>query len=155
MIHTNEPANQFFVYLSAYRSYESQEVNEKMTKGLISEVRKYPGMYGVIVREDVQGCFKEAGAEHASIERTIVVRCRSEYERDHLTYLACRVYNQDCVLVVNSQTHTASFANIEMVGEYPLSHPEVRAMQAGTFVQQDTGSEYYSMIDGVRWEVQA
>lgn len=34
MIFTKEPANKVFVFVTAYRGYESLEVNEKMLKGL-------------------------------------------------------------------------------------------------------------------------
>lgn len=155
MIHTKQPANQFYVFLSAYRSHESQEVNEKMTKGLIAEVRKFPGTYGVIEHENVQGCFKEAGAESASIERTIKVRARNIAEVEALTYLACKVHNQDAVLIVNSQTHTTSLGLIEERGEYPLTYPVLAQQALGVFTKQDTASEHYSIIDGERWEVAA
>ncbi len=32
MIYTKEPANKVFVFVTAYRGHESQEVNEKMLK---------------------------------------------------------------------------------------------------------------------------
>ena len=46
MIYTKEPANKVFVFVTAYRGYESLEVNEKMLKGLIKTIRTYPGAYG-------------------------------------------------------------------------------------------------------------
>ncbi|URX37675.1 hypothetical protein FNPHOIGM_00038 [Dickeya phage DchS19] len=111
MIHTKQPANQFYVFLTAYRSHECTEVNEIHTRGLAAEIRKYPGMYGVIEHGDVQGCFKEAGSDVATTERTLKVRARNQCELEHLTYLACKVYNQDAVLVVSSQTHTAALGD--------------------------------------------
>ncbi len=153
MIHTKQPANQFYVFLTAYRSYECTEVNEIHTRGMAAEIRKYPGMYGVIEDGDVQGCFKEAGTEVATNERTLKVRARNQYEMENLTYLACKVYHQDAVLVVTSQTHTAALGTIEMQGEYPMQYPQMKLDVIGTFTKQDTGSEHYSIIDGERWEV--
>lgn len=43
MIYTKEPANKVFVFVTAYRGHESQEVNEKMLKGLVRTIRTYPG----------------------------------------------------------------------------------------------------------------
>lgn len=34
MIHTKQPANQFYVFLTAYRSHECTEVNEIHTRGM-------------------------------------------------------------------------------------------------------------------------
>ena len=68
MIHTKEPANKVFVFVTAYRGHESLEVNEKMLKGLIKTVRTYPGAYGNIRDENVQGCFKEAGMPEAKAD---------------------------------------------------------------------------------------
>lgn len=153
MIHTKQPANQFYVFLTAYRSYETTEVNEIHTRGMASEIRKLPWTYGVIENGDVQGCFKEAGTEVAINERTLKVRARNENEMANLVYLACKVYDQDVVLVVNSQTHTAALGTIEMVGAYPMQYPRLKLEVIGTFTQQDTGSEHYSIINGERWEV--
>lgn len=153
MIHTKQPANQFYVFLTAYRSHECTEVNEIHTRRMASEIRKYPGMYGVIENDNVQGCFKEAGAESATNERTLKVRARNLNELEHLVYLACKICNQDAVLVVTSQTHTAALGTIEMIGEYPQAYPQMKLDVIGTFTKQDTGSEHYSIIDGERWEV--
>lgn len=153
MIHTKQPANQFYVFLTAYRSYESTEVNEIHTRSIAQHIRKYPGALGIVENTDVQGCYKEAGAESASIERTLKVRARNHYEMSNLVYLACKNYDQDAVLVVNSQTHTAALGTIEMCGEYPMQYPRLKLEVIGTFTKQDTGSEHYSIINGERWEV--
>lgn len=153
MIHTKQPANQFYVFLTAYRSHECTEVNEIHTRGMASEIRKYPGQYGIIEDADVQGCFKEEGAEVATNERTLKVRARNEYEMANLVYLACKIYDQDAALVVNSQTHTASLGTVEWVGRYPMQYPQLKLDEIGTFTKQDTGSEHYSIINGERWEV--
>lgn len=153
MIHTKEPANVFYVYLTAYRSTELYAVNEKMLKGLIATLKTYPGAYGMLINQNVEGCYHEEGAGLPTVERTIIVKCTKEKQVAELTWLACKTYERDAVLVVNSQTHTASLAHIAMVGEYPQAFPEYREEVIGTFTKQDTGSAHYSIINGERWEV--
>lgn len=154
MIHTKEPANKVFVFVTAYRGYESLEVNEKMLKGLIRTIKTYPGAYGNIRDENVTGCFKEAGMQEATQERTLKVECTVKQAAE-LTWLACRTYSQDAVLVVNSQTHTASLWSIESIGEYPNVFPQLKeASLGGTLQQVDAPKgECYSLIDGKYWEV--
>lgn len=154
MIHTKEPANKVFVFVTAYRGYESLEVNEKVLKGLIRTIKTYPGAYGNIRDENVQGCFKEAGMPEATQERTLKVECTIKQAAE-LAWLACKTYHQDAVLVVNSQTHTASLWSIEDVGEYPQVYPRLKEVSLeGTFqpVKAPYG-ECYSIINGDYWEV--
>ncbi len=54
MIYTKEPANKVFVFVTAYRGCGSQEVNEKMLKGLVRTIKTYPGAYGNIRDEHAQ-----------------------------------------------------------------------------------------------------
>lgn len=154
MIFTKEPANKVFVFVTAYRGHESQEVNEKMLKGLIKTIRTYPGAYGNIRDEHVQGCFKEAGMPAATQERTLKVEC-TEKQAAELTWLACKTYSQDAVLIVNSQTHTAALWSIEDVGEYPQVYPRLKEVSLGGTLQQvdEPKGECYSIIDGHYWEV--
>lgn len=154
MIHTKEPANKVFVFVTAYRGYESLDVNEKVLKGLIRTIKTYPGAYGNIRDENVQGCFKEAGMEYATEERTLKVECTIKQAAE-LAWLACKTYHQDAVLVVNSQTHTASLWSIEDKGEYPMVYPCLKEESLeGTFqpVKAPYG-ECYSIINGDYWEV--
>lgn len=154
MIYTKEPANKVFVFVTAYRGHESLEVNEKMLKGLIKVIRTYPGAYGNIRDEHVQGCFKEAGMHEATQERTLKVEC-TEKQAAELTWLACRVYNQDAVLVVYSQTHTAHLWSITTVGEYPQAFPMLKEDALGGTLQPvgEPKGECYSVINGQYWEV--
>lgn len=153
MIHTKEQANVFHVYLTAYRSTNTHEVNEILTNGLVKRISAFPGQYGSLVDSGVQGCFKEAGQQVATIERTLLVRCTKLSQVAELTDLACLGYDQDAVLQVNSQTHTAILNSIEWQGEYPNRYPQVKESVIGVFTKQDTGSEMYSIINGERWEV--
>ena len=156
MIYTNEPANQFYVYLTAYRATNTHEVNEKFTDSMIKEIRKYPGLYGVIESVNHTGCFREAGQALASIERTLCVRARDAVEAAQLTDLACRTYEQDAVLVVSSQTHTAALWSVEKVGEYPQQYEQlVETPLNGSFQMVDAPTgECYTLDDaGYIWEV--
>lgn len=153
MIHTKEPANQFYVYLTAYRATYSDALNEKLLKGMIAEIRKYPGIYGVIEQEMVAGCFREAGQEEASIERTLKVRARNEIEADNLAFLACDRYDQDAVLEVASQTHTATLVSYKREGVHGTITRSREVIGTYTAVEQATG-ECYSVESGAQvWEV--
>lgn len=154
MIHTKEPANKVFVFVTAYRGYESLEVNEKVLKGLIRTIKTYPGAYGNIRDEHVQGCFKEAGMSEATQERTLKVECTIKQAAE-LAWLACKTYHQDAVLVVNSQTHTASLWSIEDKGEYPMVYPCLKEVSLGGTLQRvdEPKGECYSVINGQYWEV--
>lgn len=154
MIYTKEPANKVFVFVTAYRGYEPLEVNEKVLKGLIRTIKTYPGAYGNIRDEYVQGCFKEAGMPEATQERTLKVECTIKQAAE-LAWLACKTYHQDAVLVVNSQTHIASLWSIEDKGAYPMIYPCLKEVSLGGTLQQVDApkGECYSIIDGQYWEV--
>ena len=156
MIYTTEPSNVFYVYLTAYRGYRSEEVNEVFLKGMTQRIVKHAGLYGHIESFNIAGMFKEAGADKATQERTLKVMCRTEKQAAELTYMACKEYDQDAVLVVRSQTHTAELWSIEMQGDYPYSFPQVKTDSLnGTLQQVDApNGECYSVDDaGNIWEV--
>lgn len=154
MIHTKEPANVFYVYLTAYRALRPLEVNEAMTDGMLKTIRKFPGVFGNIESTALEGCFREAGQKDATVERTIKIRCTKESQVAELTYLACYSYEQDAVLVVNSQTHKASLANLNWKGEYPQEYPEYHEEHIGTFTKVDKASgEHYTLEGNTIWEV--
>lgn len=153
MIHTKEPANQFYVYLTAYRATNTEEMNELLLKGMVREIRKYPGIYGVIESELVAGCFREAGQDEVSTERTLKVRARNETEADNLAFLACDRYNQDAVLEVASQTHTATLVSYKREGVHGVITRSREVIGTYTAVEQATG-ECYSVESGAQvWEV--
>lgn len=156
MIHTKEPANKMFVFVTAYRAIESHEVNENFTIGLERVIRKYPGTYGNIRETNITGCFREAGQDVATTERTLKVEC-TEKQAAELTYLACCTYEQDAVLVVNSQTHTAALWSIGGETVYKKFNPKlVETPLDGTLQRVDAPSgECYSIINGEFWEVVA
>lgn len=153
MIYTNEPANVFYVYLTAYRSINGYTINELMTKEMAAHIKSLPGFYGSLINQNVEGCYHEAGVGLPSVERTLVVKCTKLSQVAELTRLACEDYDQDAVLQVNSQTHTAILCSMEWEGEYPCRFHRLKDETIGVFTKQDTGSEMYSIINGERWEV--
>lgn len=153
MIYTNEPANQFYVYLTAYRGIEPLEVNEKMLKGMIAEIRKYPGLYGVIEDESVVGCFHEAGQPVATRERTLKVRARNEVEADNLAFLACDHYDQDAILEVASQTHTATLVSYKREGVHGIINRSRETIGTLEAVTKPAGPHYSQDSNGQYWEV--
>lgn len=156
MIHTNEPANVFYVYLTAYRGYNDVEVNEIHLKALIKRIQKYPGLYGRIESYNITGMFKESGSDKATQERTLKVFCHNEKQAAELTDLACTRFEQDAVLVVRSQTHTAALWSIVYDGEYPCRYPRVEEQSLNGTLQRvdEPKGECYSVDDvGNIWEV--
>lgn len=153
MIQTKQPANQFYVYATAYRGHESQAVNEKMLKGMIAEIRKYPGLYGVIEDEMVAGSFREEGQAEATTERTLRIRCRTEIEADNVAFLACDRYMQDAVLEVTSQTHKATLVSYKregVHGEITRSRTEIGTLMP---VREAQGECWSVDKFGQVWEV--
>lgn len=154
MIYTNEPANKFRVFLTAYRAHEGKAVNEKMTDALVRTIKTYPGAYGSLKAATHLRCFREKGQVIASEERTIGVLCHTAKQVAELTYLACKTYSQDAVLVVNTQTHTAYLSSITTEGEYPQQYdvlaPEV---PLGTFQEVDyPEGKCFMIIGSTVWE---
>lgn len=153
MIYTKEQPNVFYVYLTAYRSINSWAVNEILTTEMAGRIRRHPGFYGNLINTSVEGCYHEKGVGLPTVERTLVVKCTKPSQVAELTALACGEYDQDAVLQVNSQTHTAILNSLETVGDYPQSYQQLKEETIGIFTKQDTGSEMYSIVNGERWEV--
>ncbi|ATS93668.1 SAM-dependent methyltransferase [Pectobacterium phage DU_PP_II] len=110
MIHTKEPANVQYVLLSAFRSVYDPAVNLMLHKALVAQIMELAGC--VIESTALTGCYLEAGQQVPSTEKTIRVRCEERWAVGELVWLACHKYEQDCVLVYESQTHTASLQAI-------------------------------------------
>lgn len=106
MIYTKEPANVQYVLLSAFRSVYDPAVNLMLHKALISDIEAMGGC--VIESTALTGCYLEVGQSVPSTEKTIRVRCEQPWQVGNIVWLACQHYEQDCVLVYESQTHTAS-----------------------------------------------
>lgn len=156
MIYTNEPSNVLYVYLTAYRATNSRPLNEIFLLGMINHISKFPGEYGTIETSSIQGCFREEGRDYVSSERTIRVRCTDKHQATNLADLACHRYDQDAVLVVNSQTHTSYLWSVELAGEYPLAFPKLKIVDLeGTLQSVETPvGECYSIDEnGKTWEV--
>ena len=153
MIYTKEPANTYYVYLTAYRSCYTPALNEALVNGMAERIRGLRKLYGKILDEGVVGCYTESGNTEATVERTLRVHCTSLNQVMMLAEMAHVRYAQESILVVTSQTHTASMVAVRTLGEYPQNCEALEIVPLGVFVQQDTGAENYSIIDGVRWEV--
>nr|DAH54119.1 MAG TPA: hypothetical protein [Caudoviricetes sp.] len=149
MIYTKEPANIFYMYVSAARADRPDVVNLARHNQLKRDIMNGLGMYGEIVQTGITGYFREAGQEVATEERTIKVACRTREECICLAQLVCRAYQQDCALVIKSQTHSAAL----------MSCPEGLAYKAerlnGSLQQVDAPKgECYSVdANGAIWEV--
>lgn len=149
MIYTKEPANVFSMYVSAACADRPDVVNLARHNQLKRDIMNGLGMYGEIVQTGITGYFREAGQDVATEERTIKVACRTREECINLTQLVCRAYQQDCALVIKSQTHSAAL----------MSCPEGLAYKAerlnGSLQQVDAPKgECYSVdANGIIWEV--
>lgn len=154
MIFTKEPANVFYVYLTAYRSHESEEVNLKMLKGMIERIQRLSVGYGNVVDTNLLGCYREDGSEEATIERTIKVEAYRQQQVDNLASLACDVYYQDTVLVVKSQTHEASLLRFAREGIHGVFTRTETPLGGTMQMVQKVSGECYT-IDGNQniWEV--
>ncbi|AZV02334.2 S-adenosyl-L-methionine hydrolase [Pectobacterium phage Q19] len=118
MIHTKEPTNCFYVYLSAYRSMNDLSTNlkahAKMAEWLGYQQYARDGV--VVESSDCVGFYREQGNDWPTRERSIrlKVACWAAVER--IATIAHLEYNQEAVLVVNSQTHTATFIEMSKQG---------------------------------------
>lgn len=138
----------YTVFLTAYRSYEPKAVNEKMTMGMHATIDAHPSVYGKVTAHDVVGCYREAGTESASTERTLRVECTEAIQCEDLMYLAMQ-HHQDSILVVNNADMTAALWSLAQVGAYIRRTP-----LEGTFKQVAAPKgECYSIINGEFWEV--
>ncbi|WAK44898.1 hypothetical protein pEaSNUABM57_00016 [Erwinia phage pEa_SNUABM_57] len=107
MIYTNEPANVYYVLLSAFRSNRDHLDNLSAHHHLVSALRCNAVEFGHIESTDLTGCYHEAGMESPAEEQTIRVRCERKDQAISIARLACNGFEQDCVLVYKSQTHAA------------------------------------------------
>lgn len=150
MIHTKEPANMFYVYVSAARANLSDIVNMGRQTRLKGELLADPEYYGTLECTGLTGCYREEGQEAVSTERTYRVLC-NRAQAINVARLACNQLEQDCVLAVRSQTHTASLVNCK--GSNPIEWTNT-ALE-GTFQQVDkpTGECYTMDANGLIWEV--
>lgn len=147
MIYTNEQANKFFVLISAARATLSAEDNKKRHFALFTELNQARSKYGAIDGQ-VIGCYREAGQEVAQEENTIRVLCDTYQQVIECCKLS-GIYDQDCIMVYRSQTHTAFLMAVDgLIGQY-------LTQLNGSFqeVAQPTGENYTRTITGRYWEV--
>lgn len=151
MIYTNEPANVFYVVLSAHRGGLHPLDNASRHRRLVNSLRNAPGIYGVLETTDLSGCFREEGSKHVSEEQSMRVRCANKQQCLEVARLACNEYEQDCVLVYKSQTHTAGLLYAKGLDGYKAERLH------GSFQQVDAPKgECYTVDEfGRTWEVVA
>lgn len=144
MIYTNEPANVFYVLVSAARANLSDMVNMGRQLDLKALLQAEPEYYGVLECTGLTGCYREAGQEAATEERTYRVRCENRAQAINVARLACNDFEQDCVMVYKSQTHTAAL----------LCGYKATSLN-GSFQQVDApkGECYTKDAEGRFWEV--
>ncbi|UUG66281.1 S-adenosyl-L-methionine hydrolase [Pectobacterium phage vB_PcaP_P15_PC2B6] len=106
MSHTKEPANIQYVLLSAFRASNTPLVNLTNHQALVESIEELGGC--VIESTALTGCYLEEGQSWPSTEKTIRVRCDEPWQVANVVWLAWCYYEQECVLVYESQTHTAS-----------------------------------------------
>lgn len=149
MIYTKEPANVFYVLVSAARANLSDSINMGRQNDLKSMLLAEPEYYGVLECTGLTGCYKEAGQADASTERTYRVRCESKAQAINVARTACNTFQQDCVMVYKSQTHTAGLMFCKGLDGYKTTRLN------GSFQQVETPQgECYTMdAEGNYWEV--
>lgn len=151
MIFTKEPANVFYVLVSAFRSNLDDEVNMSRHRHMVSALRATEGLYGTIESTDLTGCYREEIASAPTEEKTVRVRCKDKAQVLQVARLACNEWEQDCVLVYSSQTHTAGLV-------YAKGLHGHKTERLGSFQEVSKGTPLQGCftIDefGRRWQVQ-
>ena len=151
MIFTKEPANVFYVLVSAFRSNLDNEVNMGRHRHMVSTLRAAEGLYGSIESTDLTGCYREEIASAPTEEKTVRVRCKDKAQALNVARLACNEWEQDCVLVYNSQTHAASLM-------YAQGTEWHKTERLGSFQEVSKGAPLqgcYTIDEfGRRWQVQ-
>lgn len=152
MIFTKESANVFYVLVSAFRSNLDDEVNMSRHRHMVSELRAAPGIYGELESTDLTGCYRESIALAPTEEKTMRVLCKNKEQALQVARLACNEYEQDCVLVYKSQTHTAGLVYAQGIAGYTAER------LPGSFQEVPKGAPLQGCftIDefGRRWQVQ-
>lgn len=149
MIYTNEPANVFYVLVSAARADKSDIVNMNAQLMLKHTLQQDPEYYGVLECTGLTGCYREEGQEVATEERTYRVRCENRAQAINVARLACNDFEQDCVMVYKSQTHTAGLMFCKGLDGYKTTR------LSGSFQQVDApkGECFTKDAEGRFWEV--
>lgn len=149
MIYTNETANVFYVLVSAARSTLSDMLNMSRQVALRKDLQADPEFFGELECTGLTGCYREEGQEVASTERTYRVRCDNKAQAINVARLACNRYEQDCVMVYKSQTHSAGLLFCKGLDGYKA----VRLNGSFQAVDKPTGENYTIDANGQHWEV--
>lgn len=149
MIHTNEPANVFYVLVSAARANLSDMANMLRQLDLKERLQADTEYYGVLECTGLTGWYREHGQEAATQERTYRVRCKNRAQAINVARLACNDFEQDCVLVYKSQTHTAGLLFCKGLDGYKATSLNGSFQQ----VNKPIGENYTTDAEGHIWEV--
>lgn len=148
MIYTNELANIYKVALSAYRADTDLSTNLNNQTKLVKALKAG----GFEILDEMTGCFKEDGQADYSIEKSVLVLCYNTDEVELLARLASETFNQDCVMMVNAQTHATKFVSCnngqahygDPAGVFQLVTEETAKSLGGYSV--DSKGNYWSVI---------
>lgn len=129
----------YTVIASAYRAGESQAVN--VEKHIDSGFEL--AALGYTRQIDVMGYYKEYGAPLPQIELSRAIPVFNMSEVSVLATLFCGGYNQDCILVINNDSHSAWLVDvsgmvISLLGQW-VSSATVPDAKCWTY----DGSAYY------------
>lgn len=141
MIHTKGPANVQYVLLSAYRASNTPLVNFTNHQALIATIE---GLCGCTIEStSLMRCCLEEGQQEPSTKETIRVRCDKPWQLANVVWLACQSYEQDCVLVYESQTHTASLqapCEFKQIGTFQKAPKDyLKVSPAGSYTIDEHG----------------
>lgn len=106
MLYTNEPANKIMVALSAYRATNSEHTNRQRQLVLLNTLKA--GGFEIL-DDNMIGCYREEGQTEHSLEESVMILCNDMLEVGLIARLTKEGFQQDCVLAVTTQTHSARF----------------------------------------------
>lgn len=129
----------YTVIASAYRAGESQAVNIEKHIDAGFELMAL----GYTRHVDVMGYYKESDAPLPQIELSRAIPVFNMSEVSVLATLFCGAYNQDCILVINNDSHSAWLVDvfgtvISLLGQWHVT-PRMPATQGWTY----DGNAYY------------
>ncbi|QQK88311.1 hypothetical protein [Providencia phage PSTRCR_120] len=118
MLYTNEPANKIMVALSAYRATNSEHTNKQRQLVLLNALKA--GGFEIL-DDNMIGCYREEGQAEHSIEESVMILCNDMLEVGLIARLAKEGFQQDCILAVTTQTHSARFVTYNDDGQVIIS----------------------------------
>lgn len=149
MIYTKEPVNKFYVLVSAARAGFNDMINMHRQVNLKRDLQADPEFYGTLECTGLTGCYREEGQKEASTERTYRVLCDDKAQAINVARLACNGYDQDCVMIYKSQTHSAGLLFCKGLDGYKATRLNGSLQK----VEKVSGECYTLDAEGNIWEV--